>query len=320
MEYKNEPKLPPVILEPVVFEDESSNCRSRTIDFQEIEFFKREGFLIMKGLIPSNIGFDRIVDYVWDTVPPDVISRDMPDTWLDSPHEKWTPERNTVFGPMNGPNWKFRSPHGYGSEPFILDMTARHPKVIEVVANMIGKPERGPERVRGIHVVLPKHVNAKGRLGPHVDRAAAQLSAMVFIVPTPPRCGGFTIWPGSHVRMQTSFKTIYSAYVEEELKEEFAKVQRDILATTHPVEFVGEPGDVVFWHPRLIHSAGVNFSTETSNPLVRFIVPCDFQRDGFTMFDDDAGPGEKAQWWVCTRHFHEDVKPTETNMWDNWSI
>ena len=31
-------------------------------------------------------------------------------------------------------------------------------------------------------------------------------------------------------------------------------------------------------------------------------------------------PGTTHQWWVDTRHFREDPKPTPTNMWDDWAI
>ena len=320
-EYKDEPRLPPVILDPVVFDQEFANSRNSSLAGEEIAFFKRQGFIVKRGLISEASKFNEIVDYVWNTVPDGIIRRDVPATWMDNPNEKWTPEHNQIYGPFHGANWKFRSPHGYGTEPFILEVTAQHPKVNDVVRSMIGHPVRKPTRVRGVYVVVPKPMEREGRLGPHVDRAAAQLSAMVFVAPTPPRCGGFTIWPGSHVKVHPFFKTVYSAYVEEDRSNDFTEVQREILATTNPVEFVGEPGDVVFWHPRLMHSAGVNYSAETNEPRVRFVIPCDFQRDGFRYFDDDeAGPGEKAQWWVCTRHIEEDVRPTENNMWDDWVI
>lgn len=87
------------------------------------------------------------------------------------------------------------------------------------------------------------------------------------------------------------------------------------------MEFTGDAGDVVFWHPRTLHSAGVNYSADGNRPGVRLVVPCDYQRDGMTYFDDEEyGPGEKYQWWVDTRNYREDVPTTADNIFSGWAI
>jgi hypothetical protein len=87
------------------------------------------------------------------------------------------------------------------------------------------------------------------------------------------------------------------------------------------VEFIGSAGDVIFWHPRAIHSAGINRSAEHGDPLVRVIIPCDFQLDGLAYVDDEKfGPSEDYQWWIDTRNFEEDMPPNSTNIWDDWAI
>ena len=174
-------RLPPALREPNVFDQYLPNCESPTINRDEIECFKREKFLFKKGLIPTDVDLESIVNYVWQSVPNDVIRRNDASTWLDRPQDKWKPEYNTKFGPMHGGNWKFRSPHGFGSEAFISDKTTRHPSVMALVESMIGASVCSPTRVRGVYLILPKPPEVNGRLGPHVDTSAAKLSAMVFV-------------------------------------------------------------------------------------------------------------------------------------------
>lgn len=308
-------------LSPKPYASQLRNSVATDLDEEEIAHFKREGFLVKRGLVQADAEFERLIDYVWETVPEGVLSRNDPSTWMDGPQHRWPAEAVPRVGALHRGNWKMRSPTKYGREAFVLSVTANHPRVRGVVERFIGSSIRGNSRVRGVYVVLPKPVEVQGQLGPHVDHAAAQICAMVFVGKTPPRSGGFTIWPRSHTRLHPYWQTCLGAHFNPELKDKFNAEHRTILQTTTPIEFVGNPGDVVFWHPRLIHSAGVNYSAATGEPLIRYIVPCDFQKDGYTYFDDDVlGPGPKHQWWVDTRHFKEDPPPTSNNMWDDWAI
>ena len=265
--------------------------------------------------------FKHIVDYAWETVPDGVMARDNPSSWSDEPHKRWPMSEAARIGVLQNATWKMRSPHVYGRESALLDTTANHPLVRTVVRQFLGNQLECAKRVRGIYLVLPKLPESKGRLGPHVDHSAAQLSAMVLIDEIPARIGAFTVWPGSHLRLHRFWTSCQGAHFNQRVKSEFDEEFKAILSDTVPVEFVGEAGDVVFWHPRLIHSAGVNYSAETSNPRIRFAIPCDFQKSGYTFYDDDdLGPGSRHQWWVDTRHFREDPAPTLTNMWDDWCI
>ena len=61
--------------------------------------------------------------------------------------------------------------------------------------------------------------------------------------------------------------------------EELYKAElEEIRETVAPAEIVGRPGDVVFWHHRMVHSGGVNHSADPawvpSGPCVRMVVPC----------------------------------------------
>ena len=126
---------------------------------------------------------------------------------------------------------------------------------------------------------------------------------MVLVDETPPRCGGFTLWPRSHLRLHPHWDTVHGGQMASARGEGFRLARDDVLRDITPVEFAGSAGDVVFWHPRMLHSAGVNYSAETT-PLVRMVVPCDYQRAGLSYFDDDQyGARREYQWWVDTRNF-----------------
>lgn len=321
MAYDENPTATVKPLEPEFLETTTSDSLQSGLTGREITDFKRDGYLVKRGLIKDTDPLERIVSYTWNRVPRGIIKRDLPATWLSKPHQKWTETDAKQVGNLHRGNWKMRSPNGLGTEPFILSSTANHPAVRKVVRHLIGDPVKPADRVRGVYVVLPKPIDVEGSLGPHVDHAAAQVSAMVILDETPRRCGGFTIWPGSHTLLHEYWDTCYSAYISDQHKDEFQRVFREILSSVPPLEFCGEAGDVVFWHSRLIHSAGVNYSAETSRPRIRFVVPCDFQHSGLDYFDDDdLGPGPSAQWWVCTRHWREDIPPTATNLWHDWAF
>lgn len=310
-----------VIQDPVPYEANLSGNGDLALSTSEVLHFKREGFIVKRALVQSNDTFRDIVDYVWETVPKGAMSRDDPSTWLNEPSRRWPAGAAARVGVLQNSGWKMRSPHRHGREEMLLNVTANHPHVRVVVKQFLGNKLDRAKRVRGVYLVLPKAPSEQGRLGPHVDHSAAQLSAMVMIDEIPPRTGGFTVWPGSHTRLHRFWTSCQGAHFNSRIKNEFDVEFRAILRDTAPVEFVGNAGDVVFWHPRLIHSAGVNYSAETSAPRIRYAVPCDFQKSGYTFFDDDdLGPGSSHQWWVDTRHFREDPAPSMTNMWDDWQI
>ena len=147
------------------------------------------------------------------------------------------------------------------------------------------------------------------------------LSAMVIGGAIRPRGGGFMLWPGSHKRLHPYWRTVHGGAMAAENAEPFLAAREQILSDTMPVEFTGAPGDVIFWHPRTLHSAGLNHSADEGEPVGRVIIPCDYQVAGRDYVDDpDYGPGADFQWWIDTRNFEGDVPPTADNMWDDWGI
>ena len=308
-----------VIHEPDVLVDPEFTNGDLTLSEAEVAFFKKNGFIVKRGFLDEKETFDRIVDYVWENVPREIVKRDDVQTWFDAPHGQWTEADAEKAGHFRRGSWKMRS-RKIGTEPFLVDKIANHPRMRQLVSLFIGEPVKRSKRVRGVYCIFPKPPNSEGRLGPHGDHTGAQLSAMVFVDTVPPHCGGFTVWPGSHYMSHLYHRTVYGP-LDPELAEPYTKARDDVLREITPVEFSGKAGDVLFWHPRLIHGPGVNYSADHDRPVVRYIVPCEYQRDGLTSFFNlSHGPAPNRQWWVDTRNFREDVPVTEDNMWDGWAF
>ena len=290
-----------------------------TLSEAEVAFFKENGFLVKRGFLQEKETFDRIVDYVWENVPREIVKRDDVQTWFDAPHGQWTEADAEKAGQFARGTWKMRS-RKIGTEPFFVDKIANHPRMRQLVSLFIGDPVKRSNRVRGVYCIFPKPPNSESRLAPHGDHTAAQLSAMVFVDTVPPHSGGFTIWPGSHYMSHLYHTTVYGP-LDPDLAEPYSKARDNVLREIAPVEFSGKAGDVVFWHPRLVHGGGVNRSAERDRPVVRLVVPCEYQRDGMTpYFNLSHGPAPNRQWWVDTRNFREDVPATADNMWDGWAF
>lgn len=311
-----------VIREPVLHADPSGAVPGPTLSAAEAAHFRTHGFIVKRRLITEANLLRRVVDHVWANVPHASLRRDVPESWFDAA-AAWTPEDAERVGLFAHGGWKMRSrgPNGIGAEAWLVDGIGNHPNMLAMAGVFLGEPVRRVRRVRGIYCIFPRRPPARGRLGPHADYQAAQLCAMVLVDTIRPHGGGFTVWPGSHSRLHAHWDTVFGGQISDARREGF-RLERDaILREVTPVEFTGNAGDVVFWHPRLLHSAGVNQSAESGEPTVRIIVPCDYQRDGLTLFDDDTyGPGSGFQWWVDTRNFREDVAPTPTNLWQQWRL
>jgi len=308
-----------VVKDAVGFEDPESTNGEDSLSTEEVAFFKENGFIVKRGFLDEPEAFNRIVEYVWENAPRGLFTREEPATWQGSPKDRWTEEDSERVGQIQGNSWKMRSREGIGTEPFFLDKIANHPKMRSMVSRFIGEPIKLAKRVRGVYCQFPDVPGTKGRLSPHADYTAGQMTAMVFVDDVPPRCGGFTVWPGSHRRLHPFWESIQSGAIDASQGPEYAKARDDVVNTVTPVEFSGRAGDVIFWHPRLLHSAGINHSASFDRQILRLIVPCDFQLDGRDFFDDLVhGPGPNHQWWVDTRHFHGDTPTTPNNLWEGW--
>lgn len=310
-----------VIPQAMAYEDPGFVTSGPLLNTAEAAFFKARGYIVKRGLIDDPETFRRILDHIWRHVPRGILRRNDPDTWVDAPDAQWTEEDALRVGLLAGGYWKMRSREGIGTEGFLVEKIANHPGMRALAEAFIGSPVKRAGRVRGIYCVFPGESGVPGRYRPHADNAAAHLSAMVIVDTTPPGTGGFTVWPESHRRLHMHWDTVHGGAISPHKRESYRLARDAVLRDTPPVEFTGEAGDVVFWHPRILHSAGINRSADGGVPRVRVIVPCDYQRADRNHFDDmEFGPGPRYQWWIDTRNFREDVAPTEDNMWRDWAI
>ncbi len=307
--------------EACVFKDPDFTNGETTLSDAEVAHFKEQGFVVKRGLLDEGETFQRVVDYVWENVPRGMCKRDDPETWFAALGEDWTEEDERALGPIKHGGWRMRSRDGIGTEPFLRDKIGNHPQMLGTVSRFTGTPVKRLSRVRGVYSKFPHLPGTVGKLAPHADHIASQLSAMVLVNEVPPRCGGFTIWPGSHRLLHSHWDTVFGSGIGPDRQDSFREARDSALREITPLEFPGSSGDVVFWHPRLIHSTGINHSVELGRPILRLVVPCDYQRDGGTWFDDmEFGPGSDRQWWIDTRNFREDVPATADNLWDGWAF
>ena len=303
--------------EPLVHPDFTNG--DPTLSEAEVAFFKENGFLVKRGLLDEPEVFEKVVGSVWDNVPRDLVKRDDPTTWIDAPQGEWTSEDAERMGPFRRGSWKMRG-RDIGTESFFVDGIANHPRMRQTVSQFIGEMPRLANRVRGVYCIFPKAPDREARLSPHGDHTGAQLSAMVFVSKVPPHCGGFTIWPGSHYMSHPFHRTVHGP-LDDDQAEAYMKARNEVLEAVTPVEFHGNAGDVVFWHPRLVHGPGINYSAEHDQQYIRYIVPCEYQKDGLTSyFNLSHGPAPNRQWWVDTKNFREDAPATEDNIWDGWAF
>jgi len=162
------------------------------------------------------------------------------------------------------------------------------------------------------------------KLRPHADTATSELGGVVMVNDIPPGSGAFHCWPGSHLRTHPLWTTRFGNVKTKEQEEATREVVAAIVADTVPTECVGKAGDVVYWHPRLVHSPGINRTGTTANPTVRQAVICEWQRagPGRTLISHaNSNPGPKFQFWIDTRHWEEDTEaPTLENVWDGWAF
>ena len=311
------------IKEPLTFRDPDYFDPTPFLNQQEIKHFKKEGFIVKRQLIKDEETFQKIKDHIWANVPRSLMKQNNPQTWIEPPENKWTESDSLKVGHLKHRNWKIRSKgsNGLGTEDFLVKNIANSPNMLKVVESLIGSPVRPPKRVRGIYCVFPSKPGSQEKYNVHVDYIPSHVTAMVIADQIRPGCGGFMLWPGSHIELHRYWNTAHGGGMDHETSQKFLGAREKIIRGTTPVEFTGSAGDVIFWHPRAIHSAGSNRSAEHSDPLVRVIIPCDFQLDGLAYVDDEKfGPSEDYQWWIDTRNFEEDMPPNTTNIWNDWAI
>lgn len=168
-------------------------------------------------------------------------------------------------------------------EELLLQLLPRNRAVRAVVDELLGAGNVGftppgyysgdfssdfsAEKTRGIYAVMP-YDRPRTRLQLHNDstlESRDRVSCVGYIDHVPPGGGGFGVWPGTHRSCWNKID-----HWEERRRHDPDAVPIDapalvhewesIVSSVHPVDCAGKAGDVVFYHSRLGHHAGQNYS------------------------------------------------------------
>eukprot|EP01045_Picozoa_sp_COSAG04_P028036 COSAG04_NODE_4249_length_2207_cov_1.907495_2_plen_211_part_00 len=156
--------MPVVCAEARPYLERLPGCDEPTVSPEEAEFFRRNGFLVKRGMA-SREEMARISEYVWDTVEATgFMSRHDPKSWMDEANdEKWTEELTAQWGGVHQQSWKMGEKQGTASvetavpvgdhariQSLITPLTAGHPRVRAPVEALLGTPLKPTELTRGV--------------------------------------------------------------------------------------------------------------------------------------------------------------------------
>jgi len=254
-----------------------------TLNEADIQFFKTNGYLIKREVLDPQL-MARARARLWDGKTPSM-DPDDPDTWVGpiAPEE----ESDDRLNLKRGFRWQYREP---GGDEFMVDMLARNPSVQAMVKQLLGPDIVEPDRIRGIYCTLPYGDRDIPERPPgcHVDAHPFHLGLVGYIDFVPPGGGGFTVWPGSHRTFYTDFHSRY----RYEPTETYAKHRDELTASGTYVDCHGGPGDIVFWHHRIGHTASPNRSRQ-----IRKAVLYDFRKTDLARTQEKPPSGDMWRDW-----------------------
>ncbi|MFT7688466.1 MAG: hypothetical protein ACI9FB_003830 [Candidatus Azotimanducaceae bacterium] len=270
---------------------------------EELSFFKQYGYLIKRQAI-SISGCKRALDRMWETAP-EGIKRDDPSTWKSISESAEFDDSLLV---KKGTRWQLRSSSteaeiielAYNrqvcawAEQLLGEGTLKAPKIDGEPMGSWGPawpggpvdPAKG-DGVRGIYATLPwDQSNPVPRDNLHTDGHPFHLGAVCLLEDNPPGGGGFKVWPTSHKRFYPLFPMQYDqaripfyehmpTFKGINHPPEYLSEVNQVESDTSPVDCHGEAGDLVFWHHRMGHMAGINTSEP---PCIRQALLYDFSK------------------------------------------
>lgn len=290
---------------------------------EQIGFFKTNGYLIVPGAMDLEL-CSRVRDAMWAALPDDAhLRRDEPQT-----HTGPIPEADRAEDPLHfrdGYRWLNRS---LGVSEDVIRLIYSE-KICAMAEQLLGgemrqavtdgtpmgsqgpawpggptDPALGNEGARGVYYTLPYGDRPREPDACHTDGHPFQLGVVGLINDTPPDGGAFKVWPGSHQRLYPTFVLRYDqprvpyydhlpSFKGIWHKPEYLAEIDALNEGSAPVECHGSAGDIVFWHHRLAHMAGHNYSN-----VIRQAVLADF--------------------WKLTLDQYRSAPP-DGDMWRDWS-
>ena len=313
-----------------VFEAPSLSRPGFTLTSDERAFFIEHGFLVKQRLVSEYLlapAMDRIWSHLLQRVPvrPESgwrLAREDRSTWSNPQWATMPPH------PESGP-YQGRQPveyygnivklHDIGADDFLLDLLPRNAHVVAVASALLSTSLRAVTRMRGVYPVFPvrdaadptgaQRVNGRS-LSPHTDFGCQQLNVCLYLEDVRARSGGFTVYPGSHRRLfgahrqESNFSPLpcYNERVTE------------VLLDTSPWELVAPRGSVIFWHGRLLHSAGIHIGDD-----IRWAAFADYTQARPVLDDDEHRRLGQYEWFKDAKLFRDDA-PATADMWRHWRL
>ena len=207
----------------------------------EIEAFKQDGILILRGLIPRGEvrrWRDEVGAYFQLPTSPDTwrtaLRRHKADSFYlsDDPTPRSYPALAGIYGSLHASaDWN-------GENELVIRPGDEEIPWLGARAPHLDFPLYAPLRTLANNVMYLSDVRARG--------------------------GAFMYWPGSHRIAWDYFRRNPDDYLSRGARSQdqtFAILKGEM--NCEPVEFVGEAGDVLIWHSLLFHSASVNKQTDT---------------------------------------------------------
>ena len=255
----------------------------------QLRFFKREGYLILRRVMDPEL-MARARERLWDD-PPASLNREGPATWVGPLPEA---DRSDDSANMKREyRWQYRR---IGREGWIVRMLPADPVIFGVAEQMLGAGRvQIPHGIRGIYCTLPYGDRPRPENGCHCDAHPFHLGVVGYIDDVEPDGGAFCVWPGSH---REFYRTFTTGYMPDKTGE--YEPLRERLNRQPPVDCHGSAGDVLFWHHRLGHMAGHNYSAR-----IRQAVLYDFRR---TDLEEVQGLPPPQDMW---RDWSEELREVE---------
>jgi hypothetical protein len=293
------------------------------LNAEQIRFFKTQGYLIVPGAMDTAL-CRRVRDLMWQALPPNTrLQPNDPASFVGpfSEQDESSDERHM----RADYRWLNRF-LGVNADvirliysEFICQMAQQllGGRLRQAVVDGLPMGSHGPawpggptdpalgnEGARGVYCTLPYGNKAREADGCHTDGHPFQLGIVGLLDDCPADGGAFKVWPGSHTRLFPTFALRYDqprvpyyphlpAFKGISHSEAYKAELSRIIDEVEPVECYGQAGDIVFWHHRLAHAAGQNYSEQ-----IRQAVLADFWTNDLDTLR---------------------TKPVTANMWEDWS-
>lgn len=208
---------------------------------QQIESFKRDGFLLFRGLIPSTQASawrEEVMDYFGRPQSPDAWRQALQTYKADSFYLRNDPTPlshgalRAIYADLHA------SAHWHGENELVMRPGNEASPWLGARAPHLDFPVYAPLRTLANSVLYLSDVEERG--------------------------GAFMYWPGSHRVAWDYFRRNPGDYLSQGSRSQdqtFAILRQEVPG--EPIEFTGAAGDVMIWHSLLLHSASVNTRAAT---------------------------------------------------------